>query len=143
MEDTAAGASRSMIDRAFLASHLLTGSIRQAEDAAMAAIDSWNPDKQKEEALFQNVLDAAARAHSNSPDESDSFLPKELKAVLKLSRQLRRCFVLRILAGFSSEACARMLGLQSARVDEYTCAALQSLSARRCDRLRPASEDQN
>jgi DNA-directed RNA polymerase specialized sigma24 family protein len=151
MEDTAADrASHSMIDRAFLAAHLLTANIQRAEDAAMAAIALWNPDDESEEALFRRILEAAAHAQVqqsppglNNPDESGSYLPKELKAVLELAPQLRRCFVLRILAGLNSEVCARLLGLQSDRVEEYTRAALQSLGARHCDRWRAGLKEQS
>jgi DNA-directed RNA polymerase specialized sigma24 family protein len=78
------------------------------------------------------VLDAAARAqvepNSNNLDPATSYLPKELKAVLRLAPLLRRCFVLRILAGLPAQACARLLSLHSDMVERYTCDALQSLA---------------
>ena len=116
-----------LLDRALLTAHLLTGSLQQAEKAALDAVDSWNPGEEPEEVLFQNVLDAAARAPSN-PDSSSSHLPDELKAVLRLTPQLRRCFVLRILAGLPEQACARLLCLHSDLVETYTCDALQCLA---------------
>jgi len=71
------------IDRAFLTAHLLTASIEQAEGAISGAIGLWNPDKESEEILFKNVLDAAARAPvepaatiSSHPNASDSYLPE-------------------------------------------------------------------
>ena len=82
--------------------------------------------------LFQNVLDAAARAQvepsTDNPDPSASYLPNELKAVLRLAPQLRRCFVLRILAGLPAKACARLLCLHSEMVEQYTCDALRCLA---------------
>ena len=116
-----------LLDRALLTAHLLTGSLQQAEKAALDAVDSWNPGEEPEEVLFQNVLDAAARAPSN-PDSSSSHLPDELKAVLRLAPQLRRCFVLRILAGLPAQACARLLCLHPDVVERYTCDALQCLA---------------
>jgi hypothetical protein len=120
-----------LIDRAFLTAHVLTASIQQAEDATMEAIDSWNPDEEPDEALFQNALDAATRAqiqqNGSGSAGSGSYLPNELKAVLRLSPPLRRCFVLRILVGLPSQVCARLLCFHSERVDQYTCAALQCL----------------
>jgi DNA-directed RNA polymerase specialized sigma24 family protein len=121
-----------LLDRAFLTAHLLTGSFQQAEEAALDAIDSWRPEEEPEEVLHQNVLDAAARApvepNPGNPGPSGSCLPDELNAILRLAPQLRRCFVLRILAGLPAKACARLLGLHSDLVDRYTCDALQCLA---------------
>jgi DNA-directed RNA polymerase specialized sigma24 family protein len=121
-----------LLDRALLTAHLLTGSFQQAEEATLGAIGSWRPDEEPEEALFQSVLNAAARAqlepNLNSLDPSASYLPNELKAVLRLAPQLRSCFVLRILAGLPAQACARLLSLHSDVVDRYTCDAVQSLA---------------
>jgi DNA-directed RNA polymerase specialized sigma24 family protein len=122
------------ISRAFLTAHLLTASTEQAESATMEAIDSWNPDEQTSEVLFRSVVDAAARAHvkhapsiSNKSGVAESYLPVELRAVLRLTPQLRRCFVLRVLAGLSPQVCAQLLHLHSRRVDRYACAALECL----------------
>jgi DNA-directed RNA polymerase specialized sigma24 family protein len=121
-----------LIGRALLTAHLLTGSLQQAEKATREAIDSWNSGEDPEEAVFQNVLNAAARApagpNPNNSDTSDSSLPNELIAVFRLAPQLRRCFVLRIVVGLPAKVCARLLHLQSEQVDEYTSAALQCLS---------------
>ena len=121
-----------LLDRALLTAHLLTGNLQQAEAVTLDAIDSWRPGEEAEEVLFQNVFDAAARAHvepdSNNQNSTISYLPKELKAVLRLAPLLRRCFVLRILAGLPAQACARLLSLQSDMVEQYTCDALQCLA---------------
>jgi DNA-directed RNA polymerase specialized sigma24 family protein len=120
------------LDRALLTAHLLTGSLQQAEEATRDAIDSWNADEEPEEVLFQHVLNSAARAQVEpnpaSLDSSTSYLPDELKAVLRLAPQLRRCFVLCILEGLTAKACARLLCLQSDMVERYTCDALQCLA---------------
>ena len=121
-----------VLDRALLTAHLLTGNLQQAEEVTLGAIDSWRPGEVAEEVLVQNVFDAAARAqvdpNSNSLDPASSYLPNELKAVLRLAPQLRRCFVLRILAGLPAQACARLLSLHSDMVERYTCDALQCLA---------------
>ena len=121
-----------LLDRALLTAHLLTGSLQQAEEATLEAIDSWKPGDEPEEVLFQHVLDAAARAHvepnPNHPDSFGSYLPNELKAVLRLAPQLRRCFVLRVLAGLPADVCGRLLCLHSDLVDRYTTDALQYLA---------------
>jgi DNA-directed RNA polymerase specialized sigma24 family protein len=114
--------------RAFLAAHLLTANAEQAESAVMEAIASWDPDDDCEEALFERVLNIALRGQpSDVPDSPASFLPAELQAVVHLSPQLRRCFVLRILVGLSRQACARLLHWESRQVDQYTSAALKVL----------------
>jgi DNA-directed RNA polymerase specialized sigma24 family protein len=124
------------INRAFLTAHLLTASTEQAESATMEAIDLWDPDAETEEVLFRNVLHAAARpqiesvpSSSNKCDVAGSYLPDELQAVLRLAPQLRRCFVLRILVGLPPQVCARLLHLDSRRVDRYASAALECLGS--------------
>jgi DNA-directed RNA polymerase specialized sigma24 family protein len=121
-----------LLDRALLTAHLLTGNLQQAEEATLDAIDSWKPGEEAEEVLFQNVLHAVTRTqgepNANNLDPSGSYLPNELKAVLRLAPQLRRCFVLRILAGLPAQACARLLCLHSDVVERYTCDAIQCLA---------------
>jgi DNA-directed RNA polymerase specialized sigma24 family protein len=124
------------ISRAFLAAHLLTASRQQAESAVMEALDSWDPAKDNEEALLPRVLRAAVRAQFgalsssfNEPVSARVHLPAELRSVLALPPQLRRCFVLRILIGLSQQVCARLLYLRSYEVNQYTSAALKCLPA--------------
>ena len=124
------------ISKAFLTAHLLTGSIEQAESAVRDALASWDRDKDNLEDLFQAVLDAAVRRQdsgapsSKEPESAGSHLPSELQTVLALSVELRRCFVLRMLAGLSVAMCARLLQLHPRRVKQYTCAALKRLPSR-------------
>jgi hypothetical protein len=116
--------------RAFLAAHLLTASAEQAENAVADAINSW--DSADEDALFSEVLAVAIKDHArpwsaSRASWSESFLPAELRPVLDLPPDLRRCFVLRILVGLPEEYCAGLLRLSSRLVDEYTCEALKRL----------------
>src|SRR5258708_37108567 len=106
MEDTALAsesghAVMSPVHRAILTAHLLTGSLSLAEEAIQQAIDLWNPPGEPEEILFQNMLDAAARAqpepNPNNSDTAGSYLPIELRAASRLPPRPRRCFGLRIL----------------------------------------------
>src|ERR1700752_5230018 len=102
------------INTAFRTAHLLTASTQLAESAVMEVIRLWDPDAETEEMLHQYVMQAAVRgeaklpASCNRPSSADPFLPEELRAVLDLSANLRHCFVLRVLAGFSRQACARL-----------------------------------
>ena len=125
-----------IVGRAFLTAHLLTGNMEQAESATIAAIDSWNPDDETEEVLFQKTLAMAARASikrvplsSNEPDVAGSCLPVELQRVLRLARPRRRCFVLRVLVGLPPRVCAKLLRSDSRRVDQYSCDACRCLGA--------------
>ncbi len=123
------------LGRAYLAAHLFTASAQQAEDAILEAVDWWDAENDDQEDLFRQVLETAARQHMTPrppiPNRGDraarGFLPPELRSVLRLPAPLRRCLVLRVLAGLSRPACARMLRLRLHQVDEYTCAALKSL----------------
>lgn len=124
------------IRRAFGTAHLLTANLQQAESAVLKAIELFDPHVDTVEALFQYTVHAASlnptepmpSAASHPPEPTNSFLPVELQAVLNLSRDLRHCFVLRVLAGWSRLACARLLNLQGRKVDRYTCVALRCVA---------------
>ena len=124
------------VSRALLTAYLLTASVEQAETAVEAALASWDGDNGSEEGLFQAVLSAAVRSQVGGttslekPDSARVFLPSELRTVLDLSWQLRRCFVLRMLVGLSVQMSARLLDLHPRHVRRYTCEALQRLASR-------------
>jgi DNA-directed RNA polymerase specialized sigma24 family protein len=119
-----------VMTRAFLMAHLFTGSSEQAERATLEALDLWNPDVETEEVLLHRVVDgAASQVISNRPNLGGAYLPDELRAVLKLAPQQRRCFVLRILVGLPAQVCARLLRLHPRRVDQLTSAAVEFLVA--------------
>jgi DNA-directed RNA polymerase specialized sigma24 family protein len=123
------------IDRAFLTALLLTGSAERAEDAVIEALDLWDEEEEHDELMY-----AAARAAVASRSESKKLageelesamllVPAELRGVLRLSSELRQCFVLRILLGLSTRACARALELHVRQVDRCTAAALEKVSS--------------
>jgi hypothetical protein len=122
-----------VVARSFRTAYLLTNSAEEAESAVLAGIESWNPDGESDEALFHKVLSAAARGrHQGEPPVRTGArvcLPEELRAVLTLAPPIRRCFVLRNLAGMSAQACARLLDLLPNQVDEYAGTAHQCLAA--------------
>jgi DNA-directed RNA polymerase specialized sigma24 family protein len=126
--DEAQAGLEQTISRAFRAAHLLTGGEEQAEIAVARALDSWDPDDNDEQGLFELALTAALHGHVPSLQEpAGSRLPVELRAVLRLPWELRRCFVLRTLVGWPREMCARLLDLSIQQVDDYTSAALRQL----------------
>ena len=116
------------VGMAFRTAHLLTGNIQQAESAVLEAIDCFDPDVDTGETLFQNAILAAVQYPSSQSQSTESSEPIELQAVLSLSENLRRCFVLRVLVGLTRPACARLLHLNVGAVNDYTCAALQRLA---------------
>jgi DNA-directed RNA polymerase specialized sigma24 family protein len=108
--------------------HLLTGNPEQAETVVSEAIEWWNSDEDNGDELFQEVLNAAIRCEIAS-ESRQSYLPAELRAVLSLSPLLRRCFVLRMLAGLPRQVCSRLLHVDSRLVDQCTRAAVKILPA--------------
>jgi hypothetical protein len=139
MEDKRTSAERRIehsVSRAFRTAHLLTGSVQLAESAVLGAIDSCDWDGGTEDALFRYAVHAAVQDPAEDPRVSalnpakstESSLPVELQAVLNLSQNVRRCFVLRVLAGWPRQTCARLLHLSAQEVDRFTRAALQRLA---------------
>lgn len=125
-----------IVSRVFVVAHLLTGRIDLAESATLEAIDAWVPDVETGEDLFRHGVEAALResvsrgvSRSNEEDVTRSYLPAELRAVLELKPALRRSLALRILAGFSREVCAELLGCPVYRVEKYTRAAASNLAS--------------
>ena len=110
--------------------HLLTANVNQAEEAVLIAIDSFDPDTDTDESLFQSAISAAVRLPWRTPNLSRVFLPAELQSVLNLPGELRRCFVLRVLLGMSRQACAALLRLNVRSVERHTCNALQHFGCR-------------
>ena len=116
------------VGMAFRTAHLLTGSLQQAEDAVLEAIDHLDRDCDSREILLRDAISAAVRRPSMEPSSLESVEPAELRPVLGLSEPLRRCFVLRVLVGLSRPACSRLLQLHAEAVNDYTCAAVQRLA---------------
>lgn len=115
--------------RAFKAAHLLTANFRQAEVVVLKAIDRFDAYHDTEEALFGYALYGAVEASDEPRSESTGWpMPAELQAVLNLARDLRHCFVLRVLIGMSRQACAQLLGFKVRRVDVCTLAAMRQLA---------------
>jgi DNA-directed RNA polymerase specialized sigma24 family protein len=107
--------------QAIVAAYLITGSARQSEAAVMKAIARWEP-KQGLRSVLELVAGLAVKCKQGAGDEWP--LPAELQNVLRLPRNARRVFVLRILLGLSRDVCANVLGLSLDHVDQETCEAL-------------------
>ena len=117
----------------FVTALLLTGRVRLAEASIKRGFD-WldDPDSASDEELMSVTILAASDFpdSQNVQEREDSlFLPPELRHVLKLPSDLRRCFVLRVLRAMPRESCARLLGLDAGAVDRNAGLAAQALAA--------------
>ena len=119
-----------LIPRAYFLAQLLTGSPELAESVVLESVDSWDRDAAAEE-LMKSVLLSASRVESPTGESEARGLPPELEEVVKLPSALRRCFVLRFLAGLSAEACARMLNFHPGAVEQCAGDALKRLASLR------------
>jgi hypothetical protein len=134
-------ANDGIVNRTFVTAHPLTGRIDLAEKATLEAIDAWKADIESVEAIFGHGVAGALRKRErrdasclSEDNGTHSYLPAELRAVLELRLVLLRSFVLRLLAGFSREDCAELLGCPPERVDR---------AARTAVRLLPSFETVN
>jgi hypothetical protein len=139
---------KAILGKSFLAAYLLTEDIRQAENAVREAISAWQLDRDDERQLFEITLKMAARApdlscRTNTGEEAaaEVVLPTELYKVLQLEPELRRPFVLRVLAGVPSAVCAQILSFQANEIDCYCCLALERLSAHNVPGCMSADKD--
>ena len=122
------------LNRSFRTTLLLTGNVLLAEAALLHAISATQPEDILGESLLDQIvisviaLGARSMPAANEADDSSLFLPHELQQVLRLPADLRNCFVLRILAGFSRERCARLLNVTIQEIDERATAAAIKLA---------------
>lgn len=114
--------SRETVENAFLIGLLLTGSMKQAEDAVVESIDCFDTSPICDKRIVRRVIHSslgARLAHSAADmvDEgSAAILPVELRRVLYLPREQRECFVLRMLIGLPGESCAWLLRVDPAEI---------------------------
>jgi hypothetical protein len=133
------------ICRAFSIALLVSGDMTIAEESVLEAVRSLDPEDLTTDALFvcvstlaihrsSRLLEQATEPHSS---EMLGRLPAEMQNLLKLSRALRQCFVLRILLGLPRNICASLLNLQEFQIADLTCDALSSLA------VQPLDEERN
>jgi len=85
---------------AFRTAHLLTASFDKAEAAVLKSIDSFDPERDTEDALFTNAIRAAIQSPSGPPQITEYFEP-ELQTVIRLPENVRGCLVLHVPGGSS------------------------------------------
>jgi hypothetical protein len=129
------------IDKAFVTAFLLSGNAERAEDAVSESIARMTIEDSSDEELLQGAVKAAVRPQAqpcSAPREWQPAylrLPLELRRVLCLARYARQCFVLRVLVGLPSEACAVLLNSNADQVDRGACAAMVQLASNRATRF--------
>jgi hypothetical protein len=126
-----------MVERAYLAALLLTGSSPQAEAVVAHAIWLWDPNDTSRVlpaiAIRLAIASSGNETETRSPDPVRphldlSMLPGLLPDVARLPSPIRGCFVLRALVGLPRPVCVRLLRLDVLQVDRNTCAAALELA---------------
>jgi hypothetical protein len=106
------------VENAFVVGLLLTANMKEAEDAVVESIDCLNADQASGDQMLLRVIHSSLnmRPEGAGPagidEASAAALPLDLRPVLYLPRELRECFVLRFLVGFSRDACAWLLQVE-------------------------------
>jgi hypothetical protein len=103
---------------------LLTADPQQAEANLAAVIGTLDLSKQPDDhalavvqaALVRQSIEGCGIIYSAGIAEARSMLQPGLLPVLELERSLRVCFVLRVLFGYATSACAAMLGIDEGGV---------------------------
>src|SRR5260370_30229964 len=111
---------------AFMTAFLLTGSAEGAEAAVLEGLTAMDGNSMPDETLLLGTV-AAAIATKIAGNRSIN-LPIELRRVLRLRKDLRQAFVLRVLIGLSREMCARVLNTPVNQIDELTGIAARMLT---------------
>ena len=119
------------LGRTFITALLLTGSAERAETAVLEGIRGMDRNNVSGEALLQGTVAASIAAkipEQRAEEQASSMLPVELRRVLRLSLDFRRCFVLRVLIGLPRAVCARLLQTEIHRIDELVYASARALA---------------
>jgi hypothetical protein len=111
---------------AFRAALLLGGTTKTAEAAVMDGICAC--EELSQAGLLIEAVRFTIRQRMKSPDAR----PPELRRLFLLQPLLRDCFVLRILAGFSREACAALLDVSITELEDALGDALNQLPHLHC-----------
>ena len=137
------------VDQAFVTAYLLSGNADRAESAVAESIERMSLEDSFGDELLQGAVKAAIRRRERpwSPLEewepASVKLPLELRRVLCLEPSIRQCFVLRVLVGLSSDACAALLDSVADQVDRGACAAMLQLASNRSSRFATYSGCKN
>ena len=112
------------LDALFQLALLLTADSEEAEASLATVISTLDFSKQPDEdalavlqtAIAQQSIGSGGAISSAGAAEARSMLQPGLLPVLQLERFPRVCFVLRMLFGYATSTCARMLGIDEGGV---------------------------
>ena len=128
METT--GDEHNTLDEAFREAFMLTGSVEIAETAVLDGIAALEPIHAADGALIFESIKSAVQRRASFPYQrvrTFAHLPIELRRLFLLAPISRDCFVLRVLVGLPSAACAAVLRVPVYEIDAVLCATLQDL----------------
>jgi hypothetical protein len=127
--------TRQAFQKMFIAALLVTGSAARAECSILEGIRTVGRDEVSGDAVSHATLRAALvpqvairRERSETQELSTSSLPIELRRVLLVPEDLRRCFVLRLLVGLPLSECSRLLSLEGCRVEQNIVSAALAIA---------------
>ena len=109
--------------RPFLAALLLAGNTESAEIAVFESLCGFEAHPISTDALLLGSVAVALRMQAELDHTVDrslaeqTFLPPELRQILRLDHLPRSCFVLRTLEALPRETCARLLCMDADAVD--------------------------
>jgi hypothetical protein len=127
---TAQRESSKVLEEAFHAAFLLTGSREAAEYAVLGGITALEFGHIADDVLLVETAKAAIQCRADFPTHPEPALlpyPCEFRRLLLLAPISRDCFVLRVLLGINIGTCSRILGLGIEEFGEALYAALQEL----------------
>ena len=127
---TAKGDVYKVLDEAFRAAFLLTGSTEVAENAVLDGIAALEFGHIVDDVLLVETVKSAIQRRatfSGQSTQAPSHLPLELRRLFLLAPISRDCFMLRVLLGIPVGTCSRILRLGIEEIGEVMCAALQEL----------------
>jgi hypothetical protein len=119
-----------VLDGAFHAAFMLTGSVQAAEHAVLNGIAATECYGAGDDAFLLETIKAAIQRRADSPRQSQqrcAQLPLELRRLFLLAPISRDCFVLKILLGITAVTCSGILHRRIEEIDDVLCAALQDL----------------
>jgi hypothetical protein len=136
-------------EKAFVTALLLTGNAETAESAVLESIERMSLEDTSGEELLQAAVKTAIRPQERpwrplkDWEPASARLPLELRSVLCLAPDVRQCFVLRVLVGLPSHACAALLDSDADQVDRGACAAMLQLASKGAARYATHSGSKN
>jgi len=137
------------VSKAFVTAFLLSGDGERAETAVSKSIARMSLEDSSGEELIYEAIEVAVKPQdyaASTPKEWEpaaSRLPLELRRVLCLAPYVRKCFVLRVLVGLPSEACAALLNSNAEHVDRGARDAMLQLASNRASRFATHSGCKN